>query len=201
MSADADAVFYLEEERRTSRNETVFDMDGTLSVFNKDAGPDIWSAPGYARNLAPITNMVRAVKLLINNPEYYGDRPEVYILSAVVSMDFAVEDKKMWLKTMGINIPEKNLIFVPYGTSKADALAERGIEVDPDGSDVFIDDYTKNLIDMQMNSDLTPVKVLNGINDTHKTWQGARISADSSPRTIADTLVGIGWVSRATQAA
>ena len=176
-----------------------FDMDGTLSVFNKDAGPDKWAAPGYARGLDALDNVVRSVRFMLKNPTYYGEEVEIYILSAVVSMDFAVKDKKYWLKEKEIFIPESRLIFVPYGSSKSKALEDAGIETE--SSDLFIDDFTKNLYEMQNNSNLTPVKLINGINDTHHSWQGARVSAFSSPKAIVDTLMGISWVNRSGIAA
>ncbi len=178
-----------------------FDMDGTLSVFNKDAGPDKWAAPGYARTLEPLDNVARTVRFLLRDPKHYGEEVEIYILSAVVSMDFAVEDKKAWLESKDIYIPNSRQIYVPYGQSKAQAIKDAGVVIDEDGSDLFIDDYTKNLFDMMEHSSLTPVKMLNGINDTHKTWAGPRVSAFSSPRAIAETLVGISWTKRAMNSA
>ena len=166
-----------------------FDMDGTLSVFNKDAGPDVWSAPGYALTLDPLGNMVRAVKLMLERPNYYVEKVELFICSAVVSMDYAVKDKKSWLKDKGIDIPEENLIFVPYGQSKAEAIKNAGIEIRE--GDLFVDDYTKNLKEIHRDTNLTAVKVLNGINDTNKSWDGERISAFSSPAVIYRQLAGI----------
>ena len=165
-----------------------FDMDGTLSEF-KLVGPSEWAAPGYARGLNPILSVVTALKRFIAIPTYFGEKVEVFICSAVVSMDFAVEDKIYWLKEQGINLPKENLIFVPYGKSKAEALAERGITIE--SGDLFLDDYTKNLIDLRKIDNLTPVKLLNGINDTNKTWGFDRVSAFSCPATIQKQLMGI----------
>ena len=165
-----------------------FDMDGTLSEF-QSVGPDEWSAPGYARNLNPILSVVTALKRFIAVPNYLGEKVEVFICSAVVSMDFAVEDKIYWLKENGIDIPRENLIFVPYGQSKAEAIKAAGIEIEP--GDIFLDDYTKNLIELRSIKNLTPVKLLNGINDTKKTWTLDRVSAFSCPMVIQRQLIGI----------
>lgn len=165
-----------------------FDMDGTLCEFLK-VGPDVWSKPGYSRKLPPLRNMVDAVRLLIAS----GEKPEIYICSAAVSMDFAVEDKKYWLKQNKIDIPEENMLFVPYGCSKKEAIEkfmeEKGKKIE--GGDLFIDDYTANLIDVGRISAITPIKILNGINDTNRTFKGMRISAFSSAVDIAMMLLGV----------
>lgn len=177
-----------------------FDMDGTLSEF-QSVGPDIWSSPGYARTLSPLENVVEAVKCMLETPDFFGNPVEVYICSAVVSMDFAVADKKAWLKDMEIDIPEQNLIFVPYGQSKAEAIKAAGIETSAE--DLFIDDYTKNLIEIHRAEGLkiTPIKLLNGINDTNKSWDGPRVSAFSCPSDIITTLYGISSVNKILSAA
>jgi 5'(3')-deoxyribonucleotidase len=172
-----------------------FDMDGTLSVFNKEAGPDVWSAPGYARTLEKLNNVVGACKQLLKEKTINGEKINVYICSAVVSMAFAVEDKKYWLKEMGIDIPKENMIFVPYGQSKKKAIEEAGVTVRP--GDVFLDDYTNNLVELTQIKGLIPIKLLNGINDTHKSWKGARVSAFSDASEITTTILGISLVSRA----
>lgn len=172
-----------------------FDMDGTLSVFNKEAGPDEWSAPGYARNLGKLNNVVEACKKLLKEKTFNGEKVNVYICSAVVSMDFAVEDKKYWLKETGLNIPKENMVFVPYGQSKKKAIEEAGIKVET--GDIFLDDYTNNLVELTQIKGLIPIKLLNGINDTHRSWKGARVSAFSDASEITTTILGISLVSRA----
>lgn len=114
-------------------------------------------------------------------------------------MDFAVKDKIAWLKAQGTNIPEENMVFVPYGQSKKEFLEEYLLTnmINVNETDIFIDDYTKNLEEFE-EAFITPVKVLNGINDTHKSWKGARISAFSSPETIIKSLVGISKVAEMT---
>lgn len=177
-----------------------FDMDGTLSVFRTGIGPDIWSAPGYARTLDPLVNVKDAVKFFLQQPNAYGEEVEVYICSAVVSMTYAVEDKKVWLKEQGLDIPEDNLVFVPYGMSKAKALENAGIDINV--GDLFVDDYTKNLCDiLDTIPNITPIKLLNGINDTNKSWQYERISAFSSPMTICNSLVAISRMEKSLLAA
>lgn len=177
-----------------------FDMDGTLSEFQTGVGPDVWSAPGYATTLKPSGNMVEAVKKMLDM-KCFCDMPlEIYILSAVVSMDFAVKDKITWLRAQGLDIPEENMVFVPYGQSKKAFLENYLLTnmINVNETDLFIDDFTKNLEEFE-ESFITPVKVLNGINDTNKSWKGARVSAFSSPETIIKSLVGISKVVEMTK--
>ena len=166
-----------------------FDMDGTLSEFQK-VGPDKWSAPGYARTLKPLANVVEAVSLL---PILAPSEVELYICSAVVALDYAVQDKMFWCKAKGVNIKEENMIFVPYGQPKKDYLKKflkrRGKKIEK--GDIFLDDYTKNLEELAEVKNLLPVKLLNGINDTNRSFKGARVSAFSSGETIAKTLLGL----------
>jgi len=188
--------FIVYNSKMEGKMKIFFDMDGTLSEFDKTAGPDKWSAPGYARTLKPLENVVGAVKAFIRNQKYFSEKVEVFICSAVVSMDYAVEDKIAWLKEQGIDIPRENMIFVPYGRSKAKAILDSGITIE-DG-DLFVDDYTKNLQEVHYNTKLVAVKLLNGINDTNKSWKFDRISAFSCPASIQRQLIGIGLLSKAS---
>ena len=43
------------------------DMDGVLAVFDPDKSLEEVAMPGYFRNLAPMSNVVAAVKAIINN--------------------------------------------------------------------------------------------------------------------------------------
>ncbi len=175
-----------------------FDFDGTLAEFRKDAGPDEWAAPGYARKLRRISSsLLCAIDKLARTCDLRGEKIELYLLSAVVSMDYAVEDKKWWIRHEQVPIPEENMIFVQYGQSKAQVIRDRGIEINE--GDLFIDDYTKNLEDMC--ELMTCVKMLNGINDTHGSWDGSRISAFSSAKTIVNDLMGISYAAKPGQAA
>ncbi len=172
------------------------DHDGTLAEFQL-VGPSVWSKAGYSRGLAPLGNMIPAVKLMLENPlpimGLMDESIDIYILSATVSDD-AIADKKWWYEDQGLDIPEDHMIFVPYGKSKKEALLNAGVDIEP--GDIFVDDYTKNLIEVDGFNGITAVKLMNGINDTHKTWNGQRISAFSSPSEIIKALVGISLVQK-----
>lgn len=174
-----------------------FDFDGTLYEFLK-VGPDKWMKAGYAKTLNLISESIApALFTLSTMPnDLSGEKIELYLLSAVVS-DQAIEDKKWRINEDALPIPTENMIFVPYGKSKAQAIKDKGIEVNK--GDLFVDDYTPNLIDMD--SLLTCVKMLNGINDTHRTWKGSRISAFASPITIVRDLLAISYADKVAEKA
>ncbi len=173
----------------------ILDWDGTMYEFIKDIGPDKWAAPGYPRTLNELSNVTNAVRMMAEKKSYNGEPIELYLCTAVVSMDFAVKDKKFVAKRDKLGIPEKNMVFVQYGESKVDALKAAGVEIEP--GDLFLDDYTANLLELDNIPELTPVKLLNGINDTRKTWKGARVSAFSSPSEIVNTLMGRSMIAKA----
>jgi len=175
-----------------------WDFDGTLYEFIKGIGPDVYAQEGYSRGLNPVSpSIVPALNALANTTDLNGEKVEHYLLSAVMNMSYVVEDKKWAIQHDGFPIKEENMIFVPYGGSKAEAIKTAGIEIRK--GDLFIDDYTPNLIDMSQL--MTCVKMLNGINDTTGTWRGSRISAFSSPMTIVRDLLAISYADIATDIA
>lgn len=169
-----------------------WDFDGTLYEFRQGIGPDEYAQKGYSRGLNVVSgSIVETLKLLAESTDMQGEKVEHYLLSAVMNMDYVVEDKKWAINYDGFPIPEQNMIFVQYGQSKAEALRKAGIEISK--GDLFVDDYTKNLEDMK--GTMTCVKMLNGINDTHGSWKGSRISAFESADSIVRDLIGISYMS------
>jgi hypothetical protein len=168
-----------------------WDFDGTLYEFRQGIGPDIYAQEGYSRGLNPVSeSIVPALSMLSKMTDLNGEKVEHYLLSAVMNMDYVVSDKKWAIKHDNFPIPEENMIFVSYGHSKAEAIKAAGVSINK--GDLFVDDYTTNLFDMD--GTMTCVKMLNGINDTRKTWTGSRISAFSSPQTIVRDLLGISYM-------
>ena len=169
-----------------------WDFDGTLYQFLK-VGPDEWAAAGYSRKLSLLSESIAPMLSILNNmpKDLCGEKIENYLLSAVVS-DEAREDKIWKINNDNLPISVENMIFVRYGESKADAIKQMGIEIGK--GDLFIDDYTPNLNDMD--ELLTCVKMLNGINDTHGSWKGSRISAFASPMAIVRDLLAISYADR-----
>lgn len=157
------------------KNKIYFDMDGTLAVFNKDASLEDLHRNGYFKDLKPMENMVSAVKAMIK--QGYN----VYILSSVLNNDYSIPDKTSWLKEYLPELSEEKIIFVPYGASKSEYLAEKS------SSDILVDDFSKNLHEWHG----VGIKVLNGINWNNKTWHGYLVDAFSSIDAIVTTIAGI----------
>ena len=53
----------------------------------------------------------------------------------------------------------------------------------------MLDDYTLNLNDWPVKENA--ILLLNGINHTHKSWQGSKIRFDKAPYLIASNILGI----------
>lgn len=156
-----------------------FDMDGVLNVWEANTHMDIVTAPGYMRTRKPIESMVKASKLLSKAGF------EVWIASAVLPYEHSIPDKKFWIRQHCPWFTEDRQVFIPYGTDKAKSLRNL-----VDHGDVFLDDYTANLRDLQnaFGKQMECVKVLNGINDTNHSWKGKRISIYSDAQHIAESI-------------
>ena len=154
------------------------DFDGTIAEF-KYVGADVYSAKGYSLTLKPHENVVNALKYIIRK-----GLMDVYIVSAVLPYDHCVEDKNAWLDQYIPEIDKEHRIFTPIGANKAGYIsAGKG--------DIFLDDWNSNLSDMFLTSDAEPVKLVNAVNDVHRSWKGARIWYNSDFDSIAMTLYGI----------
>lgn len=156
------------------------DMDGTLAVFNPTKKLEDLFEEGYFRNLKPYDEVVEAIKQLIT----FEPTVEVYILSAYLTdSEYALKEKNEWLDEHLPEIDQAHRCFCPCGSNKAEYVPGKEIK----RTDVLLDDYTVNL-----NSFDPPgfgIKLLNGINDTHKSWQGERISRFMSSTEIALSIV------------
>ena len=97
----------------------------------------------------------------------------------------SIPDKKFWIRQHCPWFTEDRQVFIPYGTDKAKSLRDL-----VDYGDVFLDDYTANLRDLQnaFGKQMECVKVLNGINDTNHSWKGKRISIYSDAQHIAESI-------------
>lgn len=153
------------------------DMDGTIAKWNNVAFEDLYQKD-YYKNLEPDRNILDEVKMFI---ELNFD---VYILSAylpdiydektgeLIKKSYALQDKQEWIKKYIPEINKDNVIFVPYGTNKAEYLKEHYSPVYED--DYLLDDYTNNLNEWQGYGG-TGIKYRNGINGTKGTWQGLSV--------------------------
>ena len=163
------------------KQRLLIDMDGTLAKFQQVDTLETLYEKGYFENLEPITNVVEAVKYLIeNHPEI-----EVFIMSAVLSdSKYAWEEKNLWLDRYLPEIDVEHRIFPACGENKLDYV--------PDGireNDVLLDDYTKNLTLWEPPA--KGIKLLNGINHTNGTWRGNMLRYDKTPEELARDIVSI----------
>lgn len=145
------------------------DMDGTLAKWNNVEFEQLFEQ-NYYRNLKPNKDILNDVNRLIEQGE------DIYILSCVLpESQYALEEKKAWLKEYVPNLSEDKYIFVPYGKNKADYLKEHYSPIT--NKDYLIDDYTKNLVEWKEYGGIG-VKYLNGINHTRGTWDGLMVYDD-----------------------
>ena len=153
-----------------------FDMDGVLAEY-RQVPVEEYLRKGYFAELAPQTEALNALADLAQDPRY-----EVHTLSAVYAENpYAESEKREWLRK---NLPEQALrnlksLFCFCGESKADAVPG-GIRP----TDILVDDYNANLRDWQEKG--VAIKLLNGINDRHGSWQGLR--AGGTGADIAETI-------------
>lgn len=167
-------------------NRLFVDMDGTLATFHHVDALETLYEKGYFLNLTPHQNVVDAVKQVFQNEPDIS----VYVLSAVLADSATARDEKnLWLDKHLPEIDEAHRLFTPCGVDKAAYLiANYGIRIDK--GDVLLDDYTKNLIswDSIVGRGL---KLLNGINDTRGTWNGARIEHSNPSWRIAEVATSM----------
>lgn len=153
------------------------DMDGVLAEFKEISKIETLYEKSYFENLKPQQGVVDAINEISQRSDV-----EVNILSSYLTdSKFALAEKQKWINKYLRNIPMGNRIFVPYGQSKLDVLRE------VDKNDFLLDDYTKNLLQWQEKG--IGIKLLNGINHTHKTWTEAMVSINDIA--LADSLLEI----------
>ncbi len=164
------------QEQAAAQKRIFVDMDGTLAVFNPIAKIEVLYEQGYFLNLAPQQNVVDAVQLLCADSRF-----EVYILSSALESPYAVNEKNQWLDAHLPQIDKQHRLFPAYGENKNCVI--------PDGlrpTDTLLDDYSLNL-----NAWCPPgqaVKLMNGINGNHGTWQGMKVYSSASAQQIAETV-------------
>lgn len=155
------------------------DMDGVLATW-ENASLEEMTSPGFFISRKVDENVCAMVKHLLEKQETEGI--EVYILSSYL-LPISKEEKIQW-NDKHTQIPLDRQIYVPYGENKAAALeCVGGIRE----GDVLLDDFTKNLNEWPG----VAVKLYNGINGTHGTWQGFSIHNRMTPDKMVSQLDGI----------
>lgn len=151
------------------------DMDGTIAKWQPEKTFKEVSRSGYFQNLPEIPGMIRLVEMLENTPDM-----TVFILSSILSNPYAHyvrQEKCIWLDKYLPMISDERRIFVPARMKKSEYLGKHFGYFGVRQSDVLLDDFSKNLHEWHG----IGIKVMNGINGTNGTWQGARISIFDSP--------------------
>ena len=162
------------------RQRIFIDMDGTLAEFrNVDTLEKLYE-PGYFLNLQPNSNVVNAVKLLIEKADV-----EVYVLSAYLTDSaYALDEKNEWLDRYLPELKKENRIFMPCGKEKTSAVPGHIRE-----DDFLLDDYTKNLGEWEPPA--RGIKLINDINHTHGTWEGDRIRFTHEPEILCGMILDV----------
>ena len=177
-----------------TRPRIFFDMDGTLAEWrniklridryeDKDLVLDKLNAllmtEGYFKSLKPHDNVIKLAKLA------YDEGFDVRICTCFMKKDGygPREEKIEWVKEHMPWFPVQNIIFVPDGESKA-SYVPGGVRK----TDILVDDYTFNLYRFMDGTNGNCIKMLNGVNDTKKTWSGSTLSTDLDPEKALEII-------------
>lgn len=148
----------------------LFDMDGTTFRFHNVEFRQLFEK-GYFRNLEPMENVINAVNDLQRMYMNGESDLEVYICSAYLAdSPYALEEKNQCIDEYMPFIDKNHRLFVECGVDKTTVYPKLG-------SDVFVvEDYNANL-NAAKEKGCTGIKLLNGINDRQRSWDGMRMGA------------------------
>ncbi len=156
------------------------DMDGTLAVWNSGTPFEEVCSPGYFAGLAPQDEVVSAVKRILDQ-----GGAEVFILSAVLSeYPWIIPDKNAWLDKHLPEIDRDHRVFACANAPKYIAVPG-GVRA----GDILLDDYTRNLLEWVSQPGAVGVKLLNGINHSHGTWDGPMVHMEDGTAAIVAALL------------
>jgi 5'(3')-deoxyribonucleotidase len=143
-----------------------FDIDGVLAEFREAGDFSELLQQGYFLHLKPQEEPLKALWALAADPDF-----EVHTLSAVIKESpYALAEKQAWLDEFIPDTVKRQ--FCWCGEDKSLAVPG-GIQP----GDILIDDYNFNLRLWKEKG--IAVKLLNGINDRHGSWDGPRAKNDA----------------------
>lgn len=148
------------------------DMDGVLAKWEDAAYRDV-SSEGFFLSRKPESNLMEAVRLI------YESDVDIYILSSVLDNEFALREKKAWLRLWLPCLLECNCHFIPYGSVKKPVSSEK--------VGYLLDDYTRNLVHWKG----IGIKYCTDCNDNRGSWDGYRIYATDTASKIAEQILMI----------
>lgn len=147
-----------------------FDLDGTVARFyDLENCLEVMREKGFYLNLGVHKKML---KELIKFADTYGVE-NTFIISACIDTPYCMPEKLAWIKkNIPIKLPAENIILVPCGVPKTD-FVPGGVK----STDLLFDDYGDNLLKWA-EAGGTPVKAINPINNTTKSWKGYALLCD-----------------------
>lgn len=145
------------------------DMDGVLCTFEK-ATMEVLSRPGYFAELSPQENVVAAIRMLARSCCV-----EVFVLSCYIAETNAKAEKNAWLDRYLPEVDTEHRIFVPCGEGKDEYVPGCVLP-----TDTLLDDYSVNLHSWKAAGG-NAVKLRNGINGNHGTWEGPSVDMKYQP--------------------
>lgn len=161
-------------------------MDGTLVEYRQGCTMSDLKKKNYFASLKPEWNMIEAM-LKLNKQK----NNEVYILTKVYpkAFPYSIGEKREYISK---HIPEmvNRVIMVngDEGETKSDKIKEMIGEFNSDC--LLIDDFTENLNEWEAEGG-TPIKYLNGINNTNGTIHKNSISCYMDGNKIYDYLYNL----------
>lgn len=166
------------------RNKVVLfvDLDGTLAHWIPSTTPEELITPGYFRALPAYSKMVENVRYLISVGY------PVFTLSAYMpTLGDPVDEKNRWIDQYLPEIGKDHRLFCRCDQSKWQVAHTAAGD---NKTFILLDDYSKNLHTWVEDSDGKGIgiKIMNGINGTQGTWQGAKVSNTCSPKELQEII-------------
>lgn len=147
------------------------DLDGTYFDFygDKECLTKMFQK-GYFANLKVHLKMQETLKKI----QSIIGKENCYVLSKLIDSEHCAPDKRIAIQAANLQIPEKNIIFVPYEDKKIDYIPG-GVKK----TDILIDDYNENLFEW-IEAGGTAIKAINQINNHSGRWKGEILFCDYS---------------------
>lgn len=148
------------------------DMDGVLAKWEGASFQEV-SSKGFFLSRKPERHLIEAIRYMV------AEDVDVHILSSVLDNEYALVEKKLWLRCWLPWMPECNCHFIPYGSVKMPVNSEK--------KGYLLDDYTRNLVQW----DGVGIKFCTDCNDSRGSWDGHRIYAADTASEIAKKILMI----------